>query len=85
MNSEPTDVAAGEKYRAYDKRIGAERYALAIQRKNGAVVQGFQQFVPELRHNHFFDELVAELTAAAMGKNDLVVIRNGQRTRSSKK
>ena len=85
MNSEPADVAAWEKYRAYDKRIGAERHASAIQRKNGAVMQWFQQFVSKLRQNHLLDELVAELTAAAMRKDDLLVICDRQRTRSGKK
>jgi hypothetical protein len=67
MNGEPADVTTGEKYRAYDERIGAEGRALAIQGKNGPVMQWFQQFVLELRQNYLVDELVTQPTAAAMG------------------
>ena len=84
MNSQFADVATGKENRTHDKRIGAEREAFSIQRKNGAVMQRFEQFISELRQNHFLNELVAELSAAAMGKDDLFVICNRQRTGSGK-
>jgi len=48
-------------------------------------VQGLEQFVPELREHHFLHELMAQLSTAAMSKNDLVVICDWDRAGGGKK
>jgi hypothetical protein len=84
VDGEFSDVTARKKDRAHHVGIGAESDALAADRENCSIVQGLEQFVPELREHHFLHELMAQLSTAAMSKNDLVVICDWDRTDRAK-
>ena len=83
VDGEFSDVAAGKKDRTDHERIGAERDAFAVQRKNCAVVEWLEQFVAKLRQHHLFDQLVTQFSAAAVSEDNLLVIGDRQRTGSA--
>ncbi len=83
VNSEFSDIAAGKKDRTYDERIGAKCDALPFNEKMAPSCSGSSSSLPKLRQHHFLNELVAELAAAAVGENNLFVVRDRQRTGSA--
>jgi len=84
VDGEFSDVTARKKDRAHHVGIGAESNPLAADGKDRAVMQRLEQFVPELREHHLLHELMAQLSTAAMSKNDLVVICDWDRTDRAK-
>src|SRR4029077_13644881 len=58
VNGEFSDIASGKKDWTDHERIGAERHAFAVQRKNCAVVEWLEQFVAKLWQHHLLDQLV---------------------------
>jgi len=48
-------------------------------------VEWLEQFVAKLRQHHLFDQLVTQFSAAAVSKDDLLVIGDRERTRSAEK
>ena len=85
MNGEFSDIASGKKDRTDHERIGAERDAFAVQRKNCAIVHWLEQFVAKLRQHHLFDQLVTQFSPAAVSEDNLLVIGDRQRTGSAEK
>src|SRR4029077_9215479 len=85
VNGEFSDIASGKKDRTDHERIGAERDAFAVQRKNCAVVEWLEQVVAKLRQYHLFDQLVTQFSATAVREDNLLVIGDRQRTGSAEK
>jgi len=83
VHREFADVAARKEDRADHVRVGAEGEPGTIDRKNRAVMQRLEQFIPELRQHHLLHELMAQLAATPMGQNDLAVVRDRERAGST--
>jgi len=79
MDGQGADIAAGKEEGTYDIGIGAEGEAGPIDGEDGAIVEGREQGVAETGQDDALDKLLAELSAAAVGEDDFLVIADGQR------
>src|SRR6185312_6282101 len=82
VDGQPADIAAGEEDGRDDKRVGGEGQASAVDIEHRLVVELIQNGIGKRREKNFFDQLSRELSAAAVAKNDLLVLEDGQRTRT---
>ena len=79
VDGQLADVAAREKDRADDVGIGAEGEPRVADGKERAVVKRFEQVVAELRQDDVLHQLLAQLAAAAVREDDLLIVGSRQR------
>ena len=79
MNGERSDVAAWEENGTNNVGIRAECEPRAVDGKNRPVVQRIEKIVTKLRKDQLLDQLLAQLPSAAVGENDLAVVRDRNR------
>ena len=85
VDCQSADVAAGKENRRNHERVGGESQARAVDLDDGLVIQLVQYRIGEGREKNLLDQFGGELATAAVPENDLLMLEDGQRTRTEER
>src|ERR1019366_281719 len=80
MDCATTDIAAWEKYRCHDKRIGCKRHARAADGDDCLIIELVEDRIVEGGQEYFVDQVGGKFSTAAMAQHDLFVLEDGDGT-----
>ena len=81
MHSQPSNVAAGKKYRGDHEGVRSKCQASAADRDHCLVIELVQNGISECRQKDLVDQIGSELATAAMPQHNLRMLKDRQRAR----